>query len=79
MSAPYAKRFEAVFLCTHSKEPKMSYKTATKYMHKSEDFVRKWVTRYKIMSMIFPREEKHEKRRKKTIKSFSRYFSESLC
>lgn len=52
MSAPYAKRFEAVFLCTHSKGPKMSYKAAAKYMHKSEDFVRKWVIRYKEQNNV---------------------------
>lgn len=36
MSTSYAKRFEAVFLCTH-KRPKSD----AKYMHKSEDFIRK--------------------------------------
>jgi len=29
ISAPYAKRFEAVFLCTHNKRPKMIYKAST--------------------------------------------------
>jgi len=41
MSAPYAKRSKAVFLYTHSKKSKMTYKAAAKYMHKSENFVRK--------------------------------------
>lgn len=47
MSAAYASRFEAVFLCTHPKGPKMSYAAAGRYMKKSEEFVRKWVKRYK--------------------------------
>ncbi|KOC70161.1 hypothetical protein WH47_08638 [Habropoda laboriosa] len=33
MSTVYAKRFGAVFLCYHSKEPKMCVKNAAKYMH----------------------------------------------
>ncbi|KOC60040.1 hypothetical protein WH47_09180 [Habropoda laboriosa] len=34
MSAVYATRFEAVFLCYHPKGRKMSVKNAEKYMHK---------------------------------------------
>lgn len=45
MSTPYTSRFEAVFLCTHPKGPKM-YESAGRYMKKSEGFVRKWVKRY---------------------------------
>lgn len=47
MSAAYAKRFEAVFLCSHPKGPKLSFTSAAKYMHKSTRFVKKWVNRYK--------------------------------
>lgn len=47
MSAAYASRFEAVFLCTHSRGPKLTSAKAARYMAKSEAFVRKWVKRYK--------------------------------
>ena len=47
MSAIYAKRFEAVFLCTHPKGPKMNYVVAAKYIKKSVSFVKKWVQRFK--------------------------------
>lgn len=47
MSAAYASRYEAVFLCSHPKGPKLSYVAAAKYMGKSKSFVAKWVQRYK--------------------------------
>lgn len=47
MSAAYASRYEAVFLCSHPKGPKMSYVAAAKYMGKSKSFVAKWVQQYK--------------------------------
>ncbi|KOC60755.1 hypothetical protein WH47_06901 [Habropoda laboriosa] len=46
MSAAYASRYEAVFLCTHPKGPKMSRQQAAKYMRKFKTFVTKWVNRY---------------------------------
>lgn len=46
MSAAYASRFEAVFLCEHPRGPKMSHAAATKYMRKSKSYVQKWVQRY---------------------------------
>ena len=46
MSAAYISRFEAVFLCTHPKGPKMSFSSAAKYKKKSKTFVAKWVQRY---------------------------------
>ncbi|XP_018310539.1 uncharacterized protein [Mycetomoellerius zeteki] len=46
MSVTYASRYEAVFLCTHPKGPKMSQYAAAKYMQKSKSFVQKWVQRY---------------------------------
>jgi len=46
MSAIYAKRFEAVFLCTHPRGPKMSHAAASKYMKVSRQFVTKWVNRF---------------------------------
>lgn len=52
MSAKYIKRFEAVFLCSHPKGPKMSYKSAAKYLHRSVGFVKKWVARYTTNSNI---------------------------
>ncbi|KYN36663.1 hypothetical protein ALC56_08454 [Trachymyrmex septentrionalis] len=36
MSTKYASRYEAVFLCTHPKDPKMSQLAAAKYMKKSK-------------------------------------------
>ena len=45
MSSVYAKRFEAVFLCTHPNGPLMSYTAAAKYVKKSKSFVKKWVER----------------------------------
>ncbi|CAK9806971.1 Transposable element Tcb1 transposase [Anthophora quadrimaculata] len=52
MSAAYARRFEAVFLCTHPKGPKLSYSAAARYMQKSVEFVRKWVHRYKATKNV---------------------------
>lgn len=52
MSAAYAKRFEAVFLCTHPKGPKLSATTAARFLHRSEGFVRKWVTRYRAYNNV---------------------------
>lgn len=46
MSVAYVSRYEAVFLCTHPKGPKMSYGAAAKYMKKSKAYVSKWVKRY---------------------------------
>ncbi|KOC65887.1 hypothetical protein WH47_12686 [Habropoda laboriosa] len=47
MSAAYTKRLEAVFLRCHPKGPKLSFTSAAKYLHKSTQFVKKWVERYK--------------------------------
>lgn len=47
MSAAYASRFEAVFLCTHPRGPKLSIPAAARYMQKSVAFVRKWVRRWR--------------------------------
>lgn len=46
MSAIYAKRYEAVFLCSHPRGPKMSHSAAAKYMKMSRQFVTKWVNRF---------------------------------
>lgn len=46
MSAVYAKRYEAVFLCMHPKGPKLSYADAAKVLKMSKKFVLKWVHRY---------------------------------
>lgn len=48
MSACYLKRFEAVFLCSHPKGPKMSSVAAAKYIKKSKSFVKKWVNHYSL-------------------------------
>lgn len=52
LSAKYATRYEAVFLCNHPKSPKMSQSTAAKYMGKSKQFVHKWVERYKTTKNV---------------------------
>jgi len=46
MSAAYASRFEAAFLCSHPKRPKISSAATSRYMGKSISFVKKWVKRY---------------------------------
>jgi len=48
MSAKFLKQYKAVFLINHLKRPKLTNKAATKYMRKSESFVKKWVKRYLI-------------------------------
>ena len=52
MSTKYASRYEAVFLCTHSKGPKMSQLATAKYMKKSKSFVQKWVQRYNVAKNV---------------------------
>ena len=52
MISVYAKRFEAVFLCTHPKGPLLSYTAAAKYIEKSKSFVKKWVERYKANKIV---------------------------
>ncbi|EFN81611.1 hypothetical protein EAI_09583 [Harpegnathos saltator] len=52
MSTAYASRYEAVFLCSHLKGPKMSYAVAAKYMGKSKSFVAKWVQQYKKIKNV---------------------------
>ena len=47
MSAIYAKRYEAVFLCTHARGPHLSYSAAAKVLKKSKHFVQMWVERYR--------------------------------
>ncbi|KMQ87689.1 transposable element tcb1 transposase [Lasius niger] len=51
MSAKYASRYEAVFLCTHPKGPKMSQSAAAKYMRMSKAFV-KWIQRYSVAKNV---------------------------
>ncbi|KZC14169.1 hypothetical protein WN55_06593 [Dufourea novaeangliae] len=43
MSATYATRFEAEFLYTHSRGPKLSYAAAARSMQTLVAFVKKWV------------------------------------
>ncbi|GAB1862215.1 Mos1 transposase HTH domain-containing protein [Camponotus japonicus] len=52
MSTAYASRFEAMFLCSHPKGPKMSFAMASRYMGKSVSFVKKWVKRYNDMKNV---------------------------
>ncbi|CAK9833697.1 Transposable element Tcb2 transposase [Anthophora retusa] len=52
MSAAYASRFEAVFLCNHPKGPKMSFAAASRYMGKSVSFIKKCVKRYEDVKNV---------------------------
>ena len=47
MSAIYAKRYVAVFLCTYARGPHLSYSAAAKVLKKSKHFVKMWVERYR--------------------------------
>lgn len=78
MSAKYASRYEAVFLCTHPKGPKMSQSAAAKYMRKSKAFVQKWIQRYKVAKNVDDLPERgsigkvDKKDEKKIVNLFSR-------
>ena len=41
MSATYLKRFEAMFLCSHPRGPKISTAAVAKYLRKSSQFEQK--------------------------------------
>jgi len=41
MSATYASRYKAMFLCLHPKGLQMSYEVGAKYMKKSKTFISK--------------------------------------
>ena len=47
MRAIYAKRYEAVFLCTHARGPHLLYSAAAKVLKKFKHFVQMWVERYR--------------------------------
>ena len=47
MSAIYANRYEAVFLCTHARGPHFSYSAAAKVLKKSKHFMQMWVELYR--------------------------------
>jgi len=78
MSAKYASRYEAVFLCTHPKDPKMSQSAAAKYMKKSKAFVQKWTQRYTVAKNVDDLPERgligkvDKKKEKKIVNLFSR-------
>ena len=52
MSAIYAKRYEAVFLCTHVRGSHLSYSDAAKVPINSKHFVQMWVERYRNTKTI---------------------------
>ena len=62
MSAIYAKRYEAVFLCTHARGPHLSYSAAAKVLKKSKNFVQMWVERYRETKTVDDLPEKGETR-----------------
>lgn len=53
MSAWDISRYEAVFLCLHPEEPKISYRATVKYMKKSKALVSKWVQRYSDVKNVY--------------------------
>lgn len=81
MSAAYASRYEAVFLCSHPKGPKMSYGAAAKYMKKSKAFVSKWVKRYSEVKNVddLPDRGSVQKTTKKEDKMILRVFEKNPC
>ena len=52
MSAIYAKRYGAVFLCTHPRGPHLSYSAAVKVLKKSKHVVQMWVERYRHTKIV---------------------------
>ena len=60
MSVIYAKRYEAVFLCTHARGPHLSYSAAAKALKKSRHFVQMWVERYRDTKTVNDIPEKGE-------------------
>ena len=52
MSAIYAKRCEAVSLCTHARGPHLSYSAAAKVLKKSKHIVQMWVKRYRDIKTV---------------------------
>ena len=47
MSAIYAKRYEAIFLCTRARIPHLLYSAVVKVHKKSKHFLQMWVERYR--------------------------------
>lgn len=80
MSTAYAKRFEAVLLCTHAKGPKSSYAVAAKVMKRSKKFVVKWVTQYKSLKHVddLPNREKTRALTSKQEKTILQLFESNL-
>jgi transposase len=77
MSAKYMSRYEAAFLCTHPKGPKMLQSAAAKYMGKSKSFAQKWVQRYNATKSVddFPERGSKGKMDKKGDKMIANLFS----
>ena len=62
MSAIYAKRYEAVFLCTHASGPHLSYSADAKVLKKSKHFVQMGVEQYRDTKTVDDLPEKGETR-----------------
>ena len=62
MSAIYAKRYEAVLLCTHARGLHLSCSAAVKVLKKSKHFVQMWVERYRDTKTVDDLPEKGETR-----------------
>jgi len=75
MSAKYATCYEIVFLCSHSKDSKISQSAPAKYMGKSKQFMQKWVRRYKATKNVdLPKRGSIEKFKKKDNKMIANLF-----
>ena len=62
MSAIYAKRYKAVFACTHERGPHLSYSAAAKVLKKSKHFVQMWGGRYRDTKTVDDQPGKAEMR-----------------
>lgn len=81
MSEKYLKRYEAVFLVHHAKGQKLSYKSAAKYIKKSESFVKKWVKRFLDVGNVndLPKRGSCRTTNKQEDREIIRLFKDSPC
>ena len=68
MSAIYAKRYEAVFLCTHARGLHFSYSPAAKVLKKSKHFVQMWVERCRDTKTVDDLPGKGERREQRSVR-----------
>ena len=68
MSAIYAKRYEAIFLCTHARGPHLSYSAAAKVLKKSKHFMQMWVERYRDTKTVDDTCQRKERREQRPVR-----------